>query len=344
MNAAHRRADQDQLHQAYTHPPRRASPSARTARSSPTSEVRAAPRSTRASRTSYRSVRSGCAARSPTCRPRSPSCSTGQKLTGTHHETFPMRREQAEAVNKTHAYFHSIWDEDMHAVPRFLWNAKMRFGKTFTAYQLAKKLGAKRVLVVTFKPAVEDAWQTDLETHVDFDGWQYLSQAVRQRPDADRPRASRSSTSAPSKTCSAATRPATSSPRTSGSTTINWDLVVFDEYHFGAWRDTAKELFEGEDERSPRRRPSSSTTADLEVVNEDSSELSRGRDRVPAHHDQGVPLPLRHAVQGAGHRRVHRGADLQLDLHRRAARQGGVRRRRTPTSGTPTARCRRCAC
>jgi hypothetical protein len=24
--------------------------------------------------------------------------------------------------------------------------------------------------------------------------------------------------------------------------------VVFDEYHFGAWRDTAKELFEGEEE------------------------------------------------------------------------------------------------
>src|SRR5438093_5649108 len=100
---------------------------------------------------------------------------TGQRFTGTHHETFAMRREQVEAVNKTHAYFHSIWKEDMHAVPRFLWNAKMRFGKTFTTYHLAKKLGAKRVLVVTFKPAVEDAWQTDLESHVDFDGWQYLS-------------------------------------------------------------------------------------------------------------------------------------------------------------------------
>ncbi len=35
--------------------------------------------------------------------------------------------------------------------------------------------GGKRVLVVTFKPAVEDAWQTDRECHVDFDGWQYLS-------------------------------------------------------------------------------------------------------------------------------------------------------------------------
>src|SRR5260370_19661344 len=62
---------------------------------------------------------------------------TGQQFAGTHYETFMMRREQAEAIDRTHAYFHSIWKEDVHAVPRFLWNAKMRFGKTFTAYQLA---------------------------------------------------------------------------------------------------------------------------------------------------------------------------------------------------------------
>ena len=72
---------------------------------------------------------------------------TGKKLGGNHHQTFGMRREQAEAVRVTHAYFHSRWAEDMHAVPRFLWNAKMRFGKTFASYQLAKKMGAKRVLV-----------------------------------------------------------------------------------------------------------------------------------------------------------------------------------------------------
>ena len=113
---------------------------------------------------------------------------TGQRFTGTHHQTFTMRREQAEAVDKTHAYFHSIWKEDRHAVPRFLWNAKMRFGKTFTTYQLAKKLGAKRVLVVTFKPAVEDAWQTDLESHVDFDGWQYLSRNSDRNPTEIDPR------------------------------------------------------------------------------------------------------------------------------------------------------------
>jgi hypothetical protein len=99
---------------------------------------------------------------------------TGQQI-HRHASEFSHARRAACGREKTHAYFHSIWKEDMHAVPRFLWNAKMRFGKTFTAYQLARKLGAKRVLVVTFKPAVEDAWQTDLESHVDFDGWQYLS-------------------------------------------------------------------------------------------------------------------------------------------------------------------------
>ncbi|QFY90552.1 GIY-YIG nuclease family protein [Magnetovirga frankeli] len=107
---------------------------------------------------------------------------TGQKISARHHQDFPMRQEQAEAVAKTFDYFNSIWAENPKATPRFLWNAKMRFGKTFTCYQLAKQLGARRVLVVTFKPAVEDAWQTDLESHRDFDGWQYLSRSSGSDP------------------------------------------------------------------------------------------------------------------------------------------------------------------
>ena len=70
-----------------------------------------------------------------------------------------MRQEQADAVDKSFDYYQSIWAENKKAVPRFLWNAKMRFGKTFASYQLAKTLSAKKVLVVTFKPAVEDPGQ-----------------------------------------------------------------------------------------------------------------------------------------------------------------------------------------
>lgn len=198
---------------------------------------------------------------------------TGQRFTGTHCETFPMRAEQKAAVDKTHAYFHSIWKEDMHAVPRFLWNAKMRFGKTFASYQLAKKLGAKRVLVVTFKPAVEDAWQTDLESHADFDGWQYLSRNSGTDP----------STVSPSKPLVyfgsfqdllGRDEVGNIKPKNEWLHTLNWDLVIFDEYHFGAWRETAKELFEGEEDAVARKEAKLEYAAGLEDVNEDLSELS----------------------------------------------------------------------
>ena len=143
---------------------------------------------------------------------------TGHPLTGTHHETFPMRRRASRGRPKvTHAYFHSRWAEDMHAVPRFLWNAKMRFGKTFTTYQLAKKWVPSASLVATFKPAVEDAWQTDLESHADFDGWQYLSKSSERDPTQIDTR-SRSSTSVRSRTCWAVTLRGTSSPGTNGCT------------------------------------------------------------------------------------------------------------------------------
>ena len=198
---------------------------------------------------------------------------TGQQFTGSHHETFPMRREQAEAVERTHSYFHSIWREDEDAAPRFLWNAKMRFGKTFTAYHLAKRLGAKRVLVLTFKPAVADAWQTDLESHVDFDGWHYQSRNSDQDPSEiqdGKPVVYFGSF----QDLLGHDKLGNIKPKNEWIHTLNWDLVVFDEYHFGAWRETAKELFEGEDDAVARKEAKLEYAADLEGMNEDLGVLS----------------------------------------------------------------------
>jgi len=198
---------------------------------------------------------------------------TGLQLTGSHYEDFTMRGEQVQAVNKTHAYFHSIWNEDMHAVPRFLWNAKMRFGKTFTTYQLAKKLGTKRVLVVTFKPAVEDSWQTDLESHVDFDGWQYLSRHSDKDPtkiDRKKPVVYFGSF----QDLLGRDDAGNIKPRNEWLHRVEWDLVVFDEYHFGAWRDTAKELFDGEDDAVAKKEAKLEYAEGLDHMNEDLSVLS----------------------------------------------------------------------
>lgn len=198
---------------------------------------------------------------------------TGQELSGTHHDTFAMRPEQAAAVNSTHAYFHSIWKEDMHAVPRFLWNAKMRFGKTFAAYQLAKKLGATKVLVVTFKPAVEDAWQQDLENHADFDGWQYLSKASGKDPTSADPKqpivyfGSFQDLLGKDKLGNI-------KAKNTWLHETNWDLVIFDEYHFGAWRDSAKELFEGEEESEAKKEAAAEYNPELDNFNEELDELA----------------------------------------------------------------------
>lgn len=197
----------------------------------------------------------------------------GQRLSGTHHETFKMRAEQAHAVAKSHAYYNSVWSEDMHAVPRFLWNAKMRFGKTFTSYQLAKKLGASRVLVVTFKPAVEDAWQTDLENHADFDGWQYMSKQSGADPLAvakNKPLVYFGSF----QDLLGRDRAGNIKAKNKWLHEINWDLVIFDEYHFGAWRETAKELFEGEDDSQVRAETTLEYNPELDAYHEELDELS----------------------------------------------------------------------
>lgn len=197
---------------------------------------------------------------------------SGAVLNGSHHETFEMRPEQAEAVNKTHAYYESVWREDANAVPRFLWNAKMRFGKTFASFQLAKKLGAMKVLVVTFKPAVEDAWQRDLESHADFDTWQYLSKASGTDPttaDTKRPMVYFGSL----QDLLGKDRSGNIKAKNVWLHATNWDLVVFDEYHFGAWREKANELFEGEDDDEAKKELKVEFNPNLESFHEELDEL-----------------------------------------------------------------------
>ncbi len=194
-------------------------------------------------------------------------------FSGNRHQNFSMREEQQLAVLKTHDYFHSVWRENMKATPRFLWNAKMRFGKTFTAYQLANKLGAKRVLVVTFKPAVEDSWKTDLESHVDFEGWSFLSK--RQEGD---PRSVSKSTPlvyfGSFQDLLGKDENGRIKSKNEWIHKIDWDLVIFDEYHFGAWRENAKELFEGEDDSERRKEEKLAYNPDLDEFHEELDDLS----------------------------------------------------------------------
>ena len=83
--------------------------------------------------------------------------------------TYKMRNEQQDAVDMAYNYYN---EDPSNKV--FLWNAKMRFGKTFAAYQLMKKLKAHKVLVVTYKPVVVDEWEDELNNHIDFEGYDFV--------------------------------------------------------------------------------------------------------------------------------------------------------------------------
>lgn len=80
-------------------------------------------------------------------------------LTANRTTAYTLRKEQADAVAQTKAYFASHADGD--DAPEFLWNAKPRFGKTLATYDLCKTLDAKKVLIVTNRPAIANSWYDD---------------------------------------------------------------------------------------------------------------------------------------------------------------------------------------
>jgi hypothetical protein len=169
---------------------------------------------------------------------------TGEKTEENRVLNFGMRPEQEEAVNKSISYFKSFKKENKDRTPHFLWNAKMRFGKTFASYQLAKKMGWKKVLVLTFKPAVEDAWKEDLLSHVDFKGWQFISKHAAELSSQD------IDIKKPLVCFGSFQDFLGKNTNTGGIKSKNewvhatvWDCIIFDEYHFGAWRESAKDLF-----------------------------------------------------------------------------------------------------
>lgn len=103
-----------------------------------------------------------------------------QKYNQSHQEVeYQLREEQLKAVNQTLSYAES------HNKGEFLWNAKPRFGKTLTTYDLARKMNAMNVLIVTNRPAIANSWYDDFEK---FIAWQTnykfvsTSETLKNRP------------------------------------------------------------------------------------------------------------------------------------------------------------------
>ena len=212
---------------------------------------------------------------------------------------YKMRPEQELAVQQTADYFAMMDAEEAErgrrdaCAPRpshYLWNAKMRFGKTFATYQLAKRMGAKRVLVLTFKPAVEDSWRDDLLRHRDFEGWRYYSSRMDERfPSLSSPKplvvfGSFQDYLGRDKYGNIKTK-------NEWVHSIDWDLIVLDEYHFGAWNDNAKSLLDLGDADAKRRQ-----AEEDEVMSESGIDVESGR----AWDDEDIPITGKHFLYLSG--------------------------------------------
>ena len=171
---------------------------------------------------------------------------------------FKLRPEQSEAIIKTKSYFDNFESAE-NRIPHFLWNCKMRFGKTYTTYKLANEMGWKKVLILTFKPAVENSWKQDLESHVDFKNWQFVSKSNKNFDDLNKDK---------NTICFGSFQDFLGKnsvggikPKNELVHKIDWDCIVLDEYHYGAWNDTAKELYANE--TSKEKNDSHSSDQDL---------------------------------------------------------------------------------
>lgn len=97
------------------------------------------------------------------------------------------RKEQTEAVNAAFDYF----KKNKGKGPEFLWNAKMRFGKTVSALWLIEKLykdekmRMNKVLILTHRPVVNASWYDDFVKLFGKDSTEYSYGTAKETKDED---------------------------------------------------------------------------------------------------------------------------------------------------------------
>lgn len=154
-------------------------------------------------------------------------------------EIYEPRKEQKACITALKTYF--------AANPkgkRFLLNCKMRFGKSYTTYKYCEEENLNRILILTFIPAVESSWKDDLD-HIEKE-YKYITDKDLRNPDfnltaLDKPYVvflslqnylgkDRNSKGVKDKIAKLQK--------------VNFDIVILDEYHFGAWNSRTQETFD----------------------------------------------------------------------------------------------------
>lgn len=79
---------------------------------------------------------------------------------GAGYGAIKFRPEQEKAIHDTVEYFQKEF-KDPNKGKHYLWNAKMRFGKTLSGLEVAKRCGYRSTLIITHRPVVDKGWHDD---------------------------------------------------------------------------------------------------------------------------------------------------------------------------------------
>ena len=158
---------------------------------------------------------------------------------GLKREIYTPRKEQQECIDALTNYF------GKHPTGgRFLLNCKMRFGKSYTTYKFCEDAGIKKILILTFIPAVEASWKDDL-LHIATD-YQYFTDKDLRTPlfhlyAIDKPYVMFLSLQ---NFLGKDRNTADTKDKIKKLAEEHFDLVILDEYHFGAWNQRTQEKLE----------------------------------------------------------------------------------------------------
>lgn len=174
-------------------------------------------------------------------------------------EIYEPRKEQWECINGTFDGVHKASNgqtslmEFFSAHPkgeRFLLNCKMRYGKSFTTYKYCEMAGINKILILTFVPAVESSWHDDL-LHIKKD-YQYITDAVLAKQDFSWDKVSSSFVMFLSLQNYLGKDSSGNEVKEKIKKLADqhFDLVILDEYHFGAWNQRTQSTINDEQELS----------------------------------------------------------------------------------------------
>ena len=156
---------------------------------------------------------------------------------------YTPRKEQQECIDAMSNYFNK------NPKGRFLLNCKMRFGKSFTTYKYCEDHNLERILILTFIPAVESSWREDL-SHIKKN-YRYFTDDNLRRSGFELNFEQESYVLFLSlQNYLGKEKNSDVKVKIKQLQDIDWDLVILDEYHFGAWNQKTQGTLKVKEEKS----------------------------------------------------------------------------------------------